>query len=193
MNITTACCVVAFILAEIVWLPDAATAPFGFGRWKKSEPRSTILRGHTGPVSCCCYSPDGLLLITADQNGFIHFWEGDSGTIVGKVQHAFPILSMDVDRFGKWLAIGDDHGNVMFLDLKYKSQPIWAATRSYKVKPKFWKFGAPPDVKYELVCPFCDRVYPVKANNLDGNFRCSSCRLNLHVCPNSRIEIDIDQ
>lgn len=53
---------------------------FIFNYEKKEEPWINQLLGHEAPVTACCWSGDGSILITADAEGSVAIWLRDAGS-----------------------------------------------------------------------------------------------------------------
>lgn len=88
--------------SAFAYSPDGKTMALGQGRVLRMLERAggkelRKCRGHTGPLACVVYSPDGLLLATGSQDGSLRLWEMASGEELlampgyqsGRIQLAF--------------------------------------------------------------------------------------------------------
>jgi WD40 repeat protein len=93
---------------------------------------SNTLTGHTEPINCLSYSPDGKYLasgsaaesILSDSGKFeIIIWNGSDGKLLAHLTgHQSPILSITFDRSGKKLVSADTKGEIIIWSMETMKQ-----------------------------------------------------------------------
>jgi WD40 repeat protein len=81
-----------------------------------SNPKETLL-GHTGPVRCVAFSPDGQRLFSAGSDGTVRIWEPTTGAEILTIKgNATAIHSLALTTDGRRLAAGREDGTITFWD-----------------------------------------------------------------------------
>jgi WD40 repeat protein len=83
-----------------------------------SNPKETLL-GHTGPVRCVAFSPDGPRLFSAGSDDTVRIWEPTTGAEILTIKgNATPIHSLALSADGRRLAVGREDGTISFWDVR---------------------------------------------------------------------------
>ena len=70
-----------------------------------------ILRGHTGPVRCLAYSPDGRTLTSGSDDKTIKLWEPEGGQATFTLHgHTSAVRTLALSADGNWLVSGGEGG-----------------------------------------------------------------------------------
>lgn len=77
------------------------------------------LDGHTGPIWCAAFSPDGRILASGSEGAQIKFWDVRSGTQIASIDDdsCWGITAVTFSPDGKTLATGDGDGQIKFWDV----------------------------------------------------------------------------
>jgi WD40 repeat protein len=110
------------------WLPVSATSPEGTHRfsfaadvirvWDTSTEREVVsLRGHTGPVLCAAWSPDGRRLASGGEGRVLRVWDVASGAeLLSLRRHSGAIVGVAFSPDGNYLASASEDGMVRLWD-----------------------------------------------------------------------------
>lgn len=148
---------------------------------QREEPR--ILLGHPDAVTACRFTPDGRLLLSADRAGHVMLWDAEHGRPLGSAVHDHPILSLAVAPDGLQAAIGDEVGNVRFLEIQSERGPNWIVAAAQLRPPPLWKRGAPMIEHIEATCIYCGNTEAIKQKQLGELWHCGKCAADMMICP----------
>jgi len=153
-----------------LWLVDKAIDP-------------KVLHGHSDAVTAIRYTPSGQLLLSAGRDGQVLIWDADEGTVVARLEHESPILSLALSPDGTQAMIGDEAGRVRFVGLNYRVAPNWVAAETFVKEPPLWLRGKRPTELYEIECIYCGYNESLKRAQLGNLWRCKGCGDSLMICP----------
>ena len=84
--------------------------------------RITTLHGHTGAVVDAAWTPDGELLLTAGDDGFVRVWNAEAGKALAAVALAGSSSALAIAPDGGRVAVLGVNGTIRVLPLRLESR-----------------------------------------------------------------------
>ena len=85
--------------------------------WKLQGGQLQFCVTSPGSVEDAVFSPDGKLIVTADDTGKVLFIDSKTGKVVDEQNYQVPVWDVNISPDGKALAIARDDGRITFIDL----------------------------------------------------------------------------
>jgi len=74
--------------------------------------------GHTGSITCICYSPHGSHIVTGSRDKTIRIWDAETGAVVGAALkgHTWSVQSVAYSPDGRYITSGSSDKTIRIWD-----------------------------------------------------------------------------
>lgn len=115
--------------ADVAWSPDGSFLATGSGTrilvWDiANEQLLYLASGHKSAVSDLAWSPDGNQILSIENNGFFHVWDGKTGEPVSESPMSFGLNVLAVSPQGTHIALASDVSVAIWTSVGAEELPL---------------------------------------------------------------------